>query len=108
MKFGLHFTLGFVANPRRFNGMIFLEIYSFMNYYILIKKLQTSVVALIIVGDPQVPSLAQHPLAPQDLDIDTLLKYLKGPSTTPNCPVHLGQVRETYQSTTGQPASGEA
>ena len=24
VKFDLHFTLGFVANPRRFNGMIFL------------------------------------------------------------------------------------
>ena len=32
VKFDLHFTLGFVANPRRFNGMLFYFIYKITHY----------------------------------------------------------------------------
>lgn len=63
VKFDLHFTLGFVANPRRFNGMIFFRKLLIYEHRILMKS-QMPVVAvtraqamLIIVGDPRVLSL---------------------------------------------------
>ena len=64
MKFDLHFTLGFIANPRRFNGMIFFRNLFIYEQLYIDKKSQISVVAvtraqamLIIVGDPRVLSL---------------------------------------------------
>ncbi|PPQ91576.1 LOW QUALITY PROTEIN: hypothetical protein CVT25_012644 [Psilocybe cyanescens] len=88
VEYDLKHTLGFVANPRRFNGMstlsLFRRILTEKPHLVAVTKAQA---LLIIVGDPQVLSL--DPLWRSFLNYIYLQSGWTGPDITwdPNIPV---------------------